>query len=1798
MKANPTPRARTRSQAIFAVLTFFSLAIVLAVSADDRDLLRKSAGAPYVFIIMDTSGSMSWTPPCDHLDAAGDINPFDGMCTFECPMDDATCSQVCPVRGCADYPATALPDLSSPGLQPIVVDDSDAGAFTATIDGVVTSPTSTASGFVTNKAFYKTGSDTFFDTKSTLPGSTASDPTTDAAHTMATTKKAIYRFTKELPAAGLYHVYGFWSSRTAASAESRVGVEYYDGSVTRDKYSEYDQKSGDRFIFLGTFDFRQNSSGKVPAAVYITNVNESNTVYIKGEINADAVAFIPVPKLPVSAACTRQGWLCQQPLCPEGDCFAPNSADDPTSKFFQARQAMYEVLSQIDDVHFGFGSYEQDNPRIMFKHWQYQIAPGQAAIYNFEDGLTNTIPFPEPGRKDMFGTGAPWDSSGRTTGDNNTFHCASSTAAVGTTAFNDDNFIGCLTRNPVDVNDLWEMERLRLIPKLGKAGIQETSLYVRTWPNKDLNSDGVKDFKYYRIDWETAGTQYDLGEPTIVVQMDVIWCKDIASDPTCSSTSLSKAETVVSDAQVTYNLVTDNAPYHLSIGRYPMSGNGFFNNQTSPIAERTCEGLEENDDWDNNLAFYSGQTSDSDDDAWFTYAFKRPWVKDTSGDRNPDGTVAASHFEYFDTGDFIPWDWKADNNKSIRNYLAPSVTRSTTALPDYRVATYFQDRTYIPSSGDTTIDDPTTADRKLRLRDDLKLKDAKVASDLDDDVYEVDTSIASDQKRRPLFAYGSTPIYKSVRNFKDWYFQWKKWAVIYDLDWQCRPKYLLFLTDGDETCDTGTPLPICATGNDISVLSGLSADEKVKTYVVGFGLPGGGDALTCMAKNGKTGPNNTDGVPILPRNKDELVTALTNIFNSIRTESFAFASASIPAVQSTAADKIYLSSFTPIQASSVWPGRLDAFRQPLPVTSEGKPDVTYSCFSPIRQSGCHLWDAAKQILDQAPTAVDLASVPPNFKLGTSFKTQRRVLYAQANPTGVRQALRLMVPPEKDAYPAWRTDRLDMAQVFMDSVQYNEYKTLLMTETTAKGILDDVVGQTLVIKEETLPVGPNSKFSCTGGATSDPAKCRYVMGDIFHANPTVLIGPSNFSYFKSDLCSPKKTGDPADAIPNNCEVVLNETLNRGYREFVARNVWRRRMLLSATNDGQLHFFDAGVYTRVKKSPTSSEEIDVFSDGTGYELFAYAPRMTMPAMRQQANDIKHVYSLDGSVAVGDVFIDPANATPVPSEREWRTVLVGGLREAGDVFAQTAHVTDIDGGYYALDVTQPDKYATVPVGQQPRLPIDKDLEVPTCFDMDPVTGVQKDVTGCQTLRGKKVRFPLELWTFQDQVRIAGAPYFLDEDGNGEKDLGATWSQPVIGQIAVCKGTAFDCKARTSWTSRWVAIFGGGNDPNGANKLSPKRGTYLYMVDIETGQAIYKRKLNGAAPSDPAVIDIDQDGLLDVIYIGTTTGYLYKVDLRKTDAAGNLPSVVSYAIPAGRVLGTALGTIVSRVTDQAWDPFVMVATGTTALSTDGAPIFYPPAMFKIPELNFYGGLLLVGDREDLWTPPANAYKSRIYVFVDENYTSAANIVASDLETLNYKSSVTTDKDFLRNPTAGKKRGWFMEVPAIWRSTGEPFLVAGVAIFSLFDPISVPTIVDGEKVCRRQGNTRGFSLFVKNGNPLANLPFEDECVTADDLCCGGRCFKIDEFTTAIHTTSTVTKNQPPGKRTDGGSYFGQQEMVVNAAQAAMLDAIRDAIMDSMPSSCQYNEKYEISFAVLRNSTGLNELARVPMMVCPGDWKD
>jgi len=1702
---------------LFRGLTVLLLLVVaFSATADDRDLLRDSTGEPYMFIFMDTSGSMHWTPPCSEEDACLDIDPYDGKCTQECTMGADKCRRVCPNYGCVEYDFGGDPPRSIE----IVVDNDDPEV---TVTG--NWPTGGIEPWV--------GQDYVHNNRSGQGTKTV-------------------RFDPTIEEDGTYNVYMFWSSNSSRATNVPIDVTHAGGTTT----VVVDQTQGHgQYNYLGTFDF--DAGG--PASVLV------RTDGTTGYVAVDALRLFSLIKPDPPPPCLRMGYRCQQELCPQGDCYAPLNGDDPTSKFFQAKQALYEVLSEAEDVHFGFVTYEQDNVRLKTKHWLYRPPTYKPESEGFSPGTPQDFfdpeaidVFPVIGSGHVFGNGPPYDSNG----DGDGWDCATNVNYPGSDNDPDGRagLVGCFDFEPADLDNPWEMERARRIPKLGRTGDVATEVWYRD------NTAG----RTYRVTYEPV-IGYEYGDQVLAVDMTVDRC----SDSDCDS-----FDETAGPRRIYFELISDYAAWDFDLARAPMRQNGFFHGQRNVEATDTCNGWEPNDDTNGNV---DPNLSNGDDDTWWDYTFKWPTIPDPRG----GGTT-----DTFDVGDRVPLDWLATNRDRLRQRLAPNIVGGEPD-PDFRTAVYWQDD-HLPTS------DPESAtNRRLRLKDEAE---------------------------RPLLAIGSTPIAASLDDFRLWYAGsdsssdldgWAGTAAQSDIDWACRDKYVLFLTDGNETCG-GDP---CQAAEQLLL-------EGVRTFVVGFGIDDSQSDLGCIAFEGGT------DVPILPRNQDELVEALRDILSQIKAEARSFASASIPAIQSAAADKIYLSSFIPLPSRSVWPGEIDVFRQPLPLDEQKRPDTTRKCLDPggNRQSSCHLYEVGEILAEeQAPDDTELLQDPPDFRIGPT-PAERRVFYPQANLTGKRPSdLVLFRTPRSDFTTGDFADLEDLGDVLLPADVMARYYDPDDGSVTAQDLEDGVENVlTEVLRKKDL------------GEAAEPGRTDYVMGDVFHANPVVLTAPNDFAYFTGDLCGKIQDGD----VPNNCI----DGVERGYRSFVQENVWRRRMLLAATNDGQLHFFDAGTRREVD-TPFSNEPLEVLSDGSGRELFSYMPRLTMPIVREQAGGTNHIFSVDGSLTVKDVFIDPVDADggATPAEREWRSVIVAGLREGGDVYLDADEVSDFVSGYYALDVTQPDRLVqrdddrdpeTGELNDPPRkslIPIESANDLPSCLDFNYASdGHQKDPSGCD------YPFPMELWTFTDTV--LDGQHFLDEEDRdgvvlnpsavGSRDLGQTWSRPVIGQIAVCEGSSPNCDpaaADNDLTTKHVAIFGGGLDSD--YKDSPRRGTWLYMIDVETGKAIYKREVEGAVPASPTVLDRNRDGIFDVIYLGTTAGTLYKVDLTALDLNGEVPrleavNVRDHLVPAA-VSSTPDPVEVTRVADDgAWDPFPI-------FTTNGGEIYNAPSAFFIPELEEYGLAFGTGDREDLWA--GTTHGGRFYVIVDEGYTEddlTASTATCDVRlpltedcienipwdqdpaTVDMSSEELLGQDLLLDPNA-ERRGWAMTFPIGHRQANEPFLVSGVLIFSMFQPIVfIPdgTDTSGEDpvVCARTGITRSFVVQVRNANPVARLSGDqqsgDEDIdgtiidggdggsseptgeTSGALKARDRYHKIAEFTTAPFIDRTGSKNLP-GEGGDGTSFN-------DLIDPDVAKGVQQAIMDGFPRGSRFNQALQIAIAALRNSTGVHVYATIPIAIYPADWAE
>ena len=169
---------------------------------------------------------------------------------------------------------------------------------------------------------------------------------------------------------------------------------------------------------------------------------------------------------------------------------------------------------------------------------------------------------------------------------------------------------------------------------------------------------------------------------------------------------------------------------------------------------------------------------------------------------------------------------------------------------------------------------------------------------------------------------------------------------------------------------------------------------------------------------------------------------------------------------------------------------------------------------------------------------------------------------------------------------------------------------------------------------------------------------------------------------------------------------------------------------------------------------------------------------------------IFGVDSTPRLKDVFIDPShNGTPDPTQREWRTVAIGGFRDGGAIDGGTSSITDFVSGYYALDITQPDQ---LDVHNDP---ID-DRVVPSCLSLtnQTVSNCGTAVTG--SLPNDNIPCPTNLTATTSLVSGKGLPgatidVFIAVNGVGLKVVDVTSrSAPYIVATLNLPGSASDVK------------------------------------------------------------------------------------------------------------------------------------------------------------------------------------------------------------------------------------------------------------------------------------------------------------------------------------------------------------------------------------------------------------------------
>jgi type IV pilus assembly protein PilY1 len=576
-------------------------------------------------------------------------------------------------------------------------------------------------------------------------------------------------------------------------------------------------------------------------------------------------------------------------------------------------------------------------------------------------------------------------------------------------------------------------------------------------------------------------------------------------------------------------------------------------------------------------------------------------------------------------------------------------------------------------------------------------------------------------------------------------------------------------------------------------------DQTVDLYLVGFGTTSSYDGYLQRAADLGSGlfyhANEGEGLSAA------LVAALNDIVEKARS----FTAATVPSSRTADGSDLYNSFFIPSSDKAFWEGHLRSWK--FSATGEILDrDGHCALEDPDGGSQCNNGPFKKicQVGESWPACVN-----PYWDAGDATRTALTPGYTNLDTTSPRQ----LFTSKLSAGVPVRTD-LDQNLTAVDmniqtfavppwpAPESNEYNLKGSLATNEEGLADEIV---MYARGCHFGTGALANVSTVTPCSPRP----WFIGDIFHSDPIVVRAPPT------------------------------RPLGTAYDSFRSNYLDRDRVIYTGTNGGFLEAFHAGTWN------TGTQTYD---QGTGVEKFGFMPWVPRKFVKHQTIDdpANRTHYVDGAPQVADAWLYSTATVATQVASDWRTILVGGLREGGRQ-------------YYALDVTNPSNDS-------------------------PPGG------------GSPISYPGLQWEFPNENDF--------NSGTGDYvNMGQTWGQPVIARVKLNVGASTNSGAGFE---RWVAIVTGGyeesSDPN-PTPVNPEAGVYagastkgraIYVLDLKTGKVIAEQKLGTcsatvvahpgtvpatinntmcyAIPSTPTVLDIDGDGYADSVYVGDLSGQLWK--------------------------------------------------------------------------------------------------------------------------------------------------------------------------------------------------------------------------------------------------------------------------------------------------------------------------------------
>ncbi len=423
----------------------------------------------------------------------------------------------------------------------------------------------------------------------------------------------------------------------------------------------------------------------------------------------------------------------------------------------------------------------------------------------------------------------------------------------------------------------------------------------------------------------------------------------------------------------------------------------------------------------------------------------------------------------------------------------------------------------------------------------------------------------------------------------------------------------------------------------------------------------------------------------------------------------------------------------------------------------------------------------------------------------------------------------------------------------------------------------------------------------------------------------------------------------------------------------------RLIVAGANDGQMH---------------------AFKTSNGSEAWSFLPPNLMSKLKNMTHTthptaLGHQYFVDGPVTVADVWCVTPNAScgtgAAKADNSWATIMVFGLGRGATNHSWSSSQY-CDSGISATYSASYPYYC-----------------------------------GYHALNLTSSLAPTYLWRMSPNS--TQAPYFGD-----------SWSKLMTGRVRINDSSG-------NIIEKWVGFFGAGynaSDCSGGGTCDP-RGKGVFIVDLYDGSILWSYTLGStttsttntgmkwSVPAQAAIVDTDNDGFIDLAYIGDMGGKIWRLKFcLSTD------SYCSHTAGAGIT--------------KTWSGGMFFDSPSGNIR----PIFTSPAVSK----DAYGNLWVYWGTGDKVDPTAANAQEHFYGVKDNDRTTTWS--GSDIDNL-ASANQTYDT------SATDKVGWRIQLTGGGEKIlADPTVFGGVVYFTTFTPAS------GNNPCE-QGGTAG--LYAVNYN-------------------------------------------------------------------------------------------------------------------------